>query len=140
MPQIPFLLMALLVIISIVFITVQIAFRYGYKKAAKDLEGRIEEIKNQALNQQRAVIKGKISEQLAPYLPDFPFQPSECRFLGSPIDFLVFEGMDKGKVETVFLVDVKTDTANLSPLQLSIEEAVNKQRVFFKTCRIKIDQ
>ena len=34
------------------------------------------------------------AEQLATYLPNFPFSPTEAKFIGAPIDFLVFKGMD----------------------------------------------
>lgn len=137
---VPFLLMLLLVIVSIFALILQLIYRMGYKKAAKDWESRIEEIKQQALNQQRAVIKGKVSEQLAPFLPEFPFLPSECRFLGSPIDLVVFQGMDKGLVENVYLIDVKTNSSQLSPLQLSIQQAVQEKKVFWHTYRIKLEE
>ena len=136
---VPFLLMVVLVIISILALVLQVIYRMGYKKASIDWERRIEDIKQQALNQQRAVIKGKVSEQLAPFLPEFPFLPSECRFLGSPIDLVVFQGMDKGLVENVYLIDVKTNSSQLSPLQLSIQQAVQEKKVFWHTYRIKLD-
>jgi len=32
----------------------------------------------------RAVLGGQFSEQLAPFLPDFKYLPTECRFVGKP--------------------------------------------------------
>jgi predicted Holliday junction resolvase-like endonuclease len=34
------------------------------------------------------------AEQLAPYLPNFPFSPTEAKFIGAPINFLIFRGME----------------------------------------------
>jgi predicted Holliday junction resolvase-like endonuclease len=58
-------------------------------------------IRRDAVARSSAVIRGKVSEQLAPYLPAFPFEPRDVRFLGSPIDFIVFDGADDGCVERI---------------------------------------
>ena len=44
----------------------------------------------EAVIQSRAVLGGKFVEQLAPYLPEFKYDPTEARFIGSPIDLIVF--------------------------------------------------
>ena len=31
------------------------------------------------------------SEQMAPLLPEFPFASADARFIGNPIDFVVFD-------------------------------------------------
>ena len=46
-----------------------------------------------AIARSRQIIGGNFSEQLAPYLPDFPYDPTEARFIGKPVDFLVFSGI-----------------------------------------------
>ena len=63
-----------------------------------------------------AVLKGKIAEQMAPLLPGFlaKYNPADARFIGSPIDHLIFRNMSQGDdseepIEIV-LLDVKTGT------------------------------
>ena len=133
----PLFLMILLGISSLFLIIAQFLYKLGLKKGSKNSESNFKEkekeIKNQALNQQRHVIKGKISEQLAPYFPDFPFRASECRFLGSPIDLVVFQGMDYGRVDNIILVDIKTNNSKLTPLQQSIAYAAQNKKVFWYT-------
>lgn len=48
---------------------------------------------NSAVLMQRNVLKGKISEQVAPFLADFPkdLKVSEAHFLGNPVDLIVFK-------------------------------------------------
>ena len=58
-------------------------------------------IRQDAIQRSLAVTIGKVSEQLVPYLPDFPFNPKDARFLGSPVDLVVFDGMDEGQVRRV---------------------------------------
>ena len=40
----------------------------------------------------RAVLKGKMAEQFAPILPEFQYLPSDAKFLGDPVDYVVFDG------------------------------------------------
>src|ERR1700704_1170664 len=55
-------------------------------------------IRENAVQRSLAVTAGKVHEQLVPYLPEFGFNPKDARFLGSPVDLLVFDGLDDGEV------------------------------------------
>ena len=66
------------------------------------------EAKKAAVRRSRSVLGGMFAEQLAPYLPNFPFSPTEAKFIGAPIDFLVFKGMDDQRIEEVIFVEVKS--------------------------------
>jgi len=43
-----------------------------------------------AIKRSRRTLLGQLWEQVSPYLPKFPFKPSDMKFLGSPIDFIIF--------------------------------------------------
>jgi predicted Holliday junction resolvase-like endonuclease len=143
MIPIPVFLMIILAILAFTILLIQLVFKMGYKKGTREKETewvqKSETLKKESLNQQRRVIKGKVSEQLAPFLPDFPFRASECRFLGSPIDLVIFNGMDQGLVQSIYLVDIKTDGSRLSPIQNSIRAAVQNKQVFWYTYQTQID-
>ncbi|MGI0079304.1 MAG: Holliday junction resolvase-like protein, partial [Nitrososphaerales archaeon] len=93
-----------------------------------------------ALEKSRSVLKGKIGEQLAPLLPEFLslYNPSEARFLGSPIDYVVFKNLSsEGEYPLeIVLVDVKTGNSTLSKNERRIEEAITSGRVSFHTLRL----
>ena len=81
---------------------------------ATELAKAIEENRADAVDTSRAVLKGKIAEQIAPLLPGFlaKYNPADARFIGSPFDYLIFRNMSKGddsedSIEIV-LLDVKT--------------------------------
>jgi hypothetical protein len=61
-----------------------------------------------AVQQSRAVTRGQMYEQLVPYLPDFPFNPKDAQFLGRPVDFVVFDGLDEGDLRRIVFVEVWT--------------------------------
>lgn len=90
---------------------------------------RVREARTDAVKRSRAVLSGQFSEQLAPYLPDFPWRPTEARFIGKPVDFLIFKGLDERLVDEVVFVEVKTGGSRLSPVEKSLKEAIEAGRV-----------
>lgn len=109
---------------------------------ATTLAQAIEENRADAVDTSRAVLKGKIAEQIAPLLPGFlaKYHPADARFIGSPIDYLIFRNMSKGKdsddpIEIV-LLDVKTGNAGLNQVQKKIEAAAEAKRIAFEVLRI----
>lgn len=55
--------------------------------------GASEEIRKGAVNRSRSTLKGKIAEQIAPLLPEFLYNPADARFIGSPVDYIIFDGL-----------------------------------------------
>ncbi|MDC7126626.1 MAG: Holliday junction resolvase-like protein [Spirochaetales bacterium] len=115
----------------IIIVAFKIGRITGRKKEAKDWESnKIESIVKERIKLSRAVLGGQFSEQLAPYLPGFDFNPNECRFIGKPIDFVVFKGMDEGRVDEIVLVEVKSGkNRNLSKIERALRDAVKDGRV-----------
>ena len=96
-----------------------------------------------SVNTSRAVLKGKMAEQLAPIMPEFQYLPSDAKFLGDPVDYVVFDGYtdfrdgegDAEDIEVV-LIDIKSGGARLTKGQQPIARAVQEGRVRFETIRI----
>ncbi|ENX12836.1 hypothetical protein F894_02756 [Acinetobacter sp. CIP 51.11] len=96
-----------------------------------------------SVNTSRAVLKGKMAEQLAPIMPEFQYLPSDAKFLGDPVDYVVFDGYtnfrdgegDAEDIEVV-LIDIKSGGARLTKGQQAIARAVQEGRVRFETIRI----
>ncbi len=81
------------------------------------------------VRQSRAVTTGKVAEQLAPHFPAFPLNPRDARFLGSPVDYVVFDGLEAGDVSRIVFVEVKTGAAGLSVRERLVRDAVQGKRV-----------
>ena len=116
------------------------------ERARNDLERwKIEctnEIRKDSVNRSRSTLKGRISEQMAPLLPEFPFAPADARFIGNPIDFVVFDGYTQAKDEksdaiSVVLVEVKKGKGRLSREETLIKKAVEEGRVSWRTIFLK---
>jgi len=115
-------------------------------QARNDLERwKIEctnDIRKDSVNRSRSTLKGRISEQMAPLLPEFPFSPADARFIGNPIDFVVFDGYtnakdDKGGMIGVVLVEVKKGKGRLTREEGLIKKAVEEGRVSWRTVVLK---
>lgn len=106
-----------------------IGYLIGRYIAKKQLKEQIPEIREDAIKHSRAVLSGQFSEQIAPYLPDFPFNPTEARFIGKPIDFVVFKGMDEKKIDEIVFVEVKSGQSQLSKVEKTLKEAIENRQV-----------
>ena len=95
-----------------------------------------ESIRQDAIKRSQSVIVGKVTEHVVPFLPDFPWNPKDARFIGSPIDFLVFDGLDEGELRDVFFVEVKTASSLLTNREKQIREAVEGKRIGWREVRI----
>ena len=56
------------------------------------------------MEKSKAVIAGKVTERIIPYLPEFRYNPKDARFIGSPIDLIVFDGLDEGDLRKIVFV------------------------------------
>lgn len=84
-------------------------------------------IRQDAINRSYSVNLGKITEHLIPFHINFPFNPKDARFVGSPIDLIVFDGnSDKKDDIIIYLVEIKTGNSKLTDIQKKIKTAVLK--------------
>ena len=102
--------------------------------------------RKRSVNTSRAVLKGKMAEQFAPLFPEFEYLPSDAKFLGDPVDYVVFSGYSEFReglvgeeaLEVVF-IDIKSGQARLTKGQQVIAQAIKAGRVRFETIRIEIE-
>jgi len=97
----------------------------------------VKEQRADAVKRSRSVIEGQVFEQLVPHFPEWKHTPSDARFLGSPIDFVVFEGMSTGKPDKVVLVEVKKGSSTTTPLQNKIKKLIKEGKVEWETLKLE---
>ena len=102
---------------------------FGRLIATREFDREKPKLRKEAVEKSRAVLTGKFSEQISPYFPDFPYEASESRFIGSPVDFIVFKGMNEKEINEVVFVEVKTGNSKLSKQEKNLKEAIiNKKK------------
>jgi predicted Holliday junction resolvase-like endonuclease len=106
-------------------------------------ESMLTEARRQSVQKSRSTLKGQIAEQMAPLLPGFRYAPADARFLGDPIDYLIFSGYtdlrdNRGEASEldIVLLEVKQGSSSLSPFQRAIAKSIQDGRVRFEILRI----
>ena len=74
---------------------------------------------------------GKMTEQFMPFLKDYPYDPGNFRFLGTPVDGIQFCD------DKVVFIEFKSSNSQLTPRQKQIAELVWNKRVEFEEHRIE---
>ncbi len=93
-------------------------------------------IREDAVQRSLAVTAGKVHEQLVPYLPEFGFNPKDVRFLGSPVDLVVFDGLAAGAVRRVVFLEVKTGGAPLTARERQVRDVIEAREVAWAELRL----
>ncbi|MFN0088421.1 MAG: Holliday junction resolvase-like protein [Blastocatellia bacterium] len=89
-------------------------------------------IRDDAIQRSQSVTLGKITEHLVPHLPNFNYNPKDARFIGSPIDFIIFDGLsdeDEGQIREIVFIEIKTGASSLTRRERLVREAVRAGRV-----------
>ena len=107
-----------------------IKMKLGHKAAIKDA-------RKDTAARQRSTIKGDISEIIAPWSLKSVNSVKELNFMGSPIDFVGFKGLDgDGEIEIKF-IEIKSGKSKLNKNQRRIRDAVIAKRVEWIEARVK---
>jgi len=136
-----------LIIAVCVYLIMKIQLRHRISLVTKEFEKTWAEqessVRRDAAERSRYVLKGKIAEHMVPLLPDiFKYDPSDARFIGAPIDYLIFDGYTAVKDNssddpiTIILADIKTGNATLNRTERKIKEAVEAGRVRWETIQL----
>ena len=127
----------LILIITIVYLIrklIDMNSEFNRFKTQKDND--ILEARKDSNKKQRATIKGQISETIAPWSMTVVDSVSELNFLGNPIDFVGFKGLDgKGDVSIKF-IEVKSGASKLNSNQRRVRDAVIAKRIEWVEVRI----
>lgn len=121
-------------ILIIGLITIYIILNYKFQKK---LDNILKAERVDAIKRSRAVLTGQFSENIAPYMPNFPYSPTECKFLGKPVDFIVFKGSDNNNIKEVIFLEIKSGNSKLNKQEKNLKEAIINKNVKWDEYRVK---
>jgi len=104
----------------------------GLKERDNELEKRKKLATEKALITTKAVNIGKNFEKILPTLKDFKWTLPDCRFIGDPLDLIIFNGISVNKIDSISFIEVKSGAAPLNPRQKMIKDAVEDKKVSYK--------
>lgn len=123
----------LVVVLSAVVIFLSVKYIYlkaNFEQRVKEWLGKEEDrIRRDAIERSARTLSGKTLEKLIPFLDRFPYNPHDLRWLGDPIDFIIFDGYSKKSPEQIVFCEVKSGESNLTKAQREIKELIEKKKV-----------
>ncbi|MEE9594542.1 MAG: Holliday junction resolvase-like protein [Candidatus Hydrothermarchaeales archaeon] len=130
----------IIAVLVVAFLILAIGFWLGRKYATK-VEFKLleKDIRKNAIEGSRATLGGKFSEQLAPYLPDFKYDPTDVRFIGTPIDLLVFNGLSTGNPEEIVFLEIKSGKSDLTTKQRKLRNIINEGKIRWEVYQVPND-
>ena len=120
----------------IALVLVIIGFVLGLLVMYLHWKQRISEERQDAIDRSRANLGGQFAEQLAPHFPHFPYNPNELRWLGKPIDYVVFKGMDTNDIQEIVFLEIKSGKSQLNDHQRQIRTLVEEKKVRWEMYRV----
>ena len=107
-----------------------------FKEKLKDREDKLKKRRKLATEKAQITTKavniGKNLEKVLPTMRDFKWTVPDSKFLGDPIDLIIFNGLSINKVKSINFIEVKSGKAGLNNHQKSIRDAIEEQKVSYK--------
>lgn len=130
----PKLFLLLLIFLFLIFF---MGFLFAFLIVKTSVHSDRKKDRKDAINRSRAVLSGQMLEQVAPFLPNFPCNPADVRFVGKPIDFVAFPGaVDNKPISEILFIEVKSGNSVLSEREKEIKNAVLKGKVRYVEYRV----
>ena len=124
-------------VLLVAFIILYIRELVKRKNTEKQQQRLIIEARADAVKRSRASVEGQVTEQLVPHFPEWKHTPSDARFIGTPIDYVVFDGMSKGEPEKIIIVEVKKGSSTPTKLQRQIRDLIKEGKIEWELLKIK---
>ena len=125
-----------IILILLIIASFFIGYYISKLKSHQQFQSQIPQLRQEAISKSRSVLAGQFSEHLAPFLPEFPFNPKEVRFIGNPIDFIAFKGINNKQIEEVAFIEIKSGNSKFSPIQQQIKDLIKHGKISWHEYRI----
>ena len=109
------------------------------ERKEEKFEDQESSIREKARERGRARVPQLIRKSMDERFAKLKYDPYDIKALLHPIDFVVFNGMNKDKMKDVVLMSRKTSNKNLLPLHKGIARAVEDKAYDWKVVRVSED-
>jgi len=126
------IILILVLIVSIVYLLIKnLQWKFKFEQRIKEwTEQEERRIREDAITRSARTLSGKTLERFVPFLDKFPYNPHDVRWLGDPIDLVIFDGYSSnGNPEQVVFCEVKSGESKLSKIQNKIKELIEHKKV-----------
>lgn len=136
--------MVFLEIILVILFLMVIYFYFKNREWKIKFEQKVKEWKEQeekriredAIVRSARVLSGKTLEKLVPFLEKFPHDPHDVRWLGNPIDLVIFDGCSSQNPNQIVFCELKSGDSKLTKTQKRIKELIEAKKIKWEEFRI----
>ncbi|MEM5794168.1 MAG: Holliday junction resolvase-like protein [Candidatus Aenigmatarchaeota archaeon] len=115
-------------------------WKMKFEQRIKEWKEKEEErIREDAIKRSARALSGKALEKLVPFLENFPYDAHDIRWLGDPIDLIIFDGYSssEGKnLRQIVFCEVKSGESRLTQAQKKVKEIVEEKKVKWEEFRV----
>jgi len=126
----------LLIIIYLLYKNLEWRFKFE-EKVKRYIEEKEEEIRKDAIERSSKILSAKALEKLVPLLKNFGHSPHDVRWLGDPIDLIIFDGASENDPRKITFVEIKHGKSDLTEKQRKIKRIIEEGKVFWEEVRIE---
>ena len=126
------IILILVLVVSIVYLLIKnLQWKFKFEQRIKEWTEKEERrIREDAITRSARTLSGKALEKFVPFLDKFPYNPHDVRWLGDPIDLVIFDGYSSnGNLEQIVFCEVKSGESKLSKIQNKIKELIEHKKV-----------
>ena len=105
-----------------------------FQEKQAEFEQQASDIKDAAIKRGREKVPKMVISSLSDKVISSKYDPYDIKPINHPIDYIIYDGMNKNSVENVILLHQKNN--NLAQLHKSIHETVEKKKYDWKVARI----
>lgn len=105
-------------------------------KKEEKFEEEESNIRQQAIERGRKQVPKLINQSINNNFAKLKYDPYDVKAILHPIDFVVFDGMNKGQVENVTLLSNKTKNLHLQSLHKAIAETIKTKSYDWKVLHV----
>jgi predicted Holliday junction resolvase-like endonuclease len=129
--------MAAWLLVAVVVALVAVTALYARRRVTHPFtKAQVDAARAQSTMLSRTSRDGVGGENVAPWMPGFPYEPRDASFLGNPVDYVVFDGLDEGELREIVFVEVKTGKSGMTKRGQQIRRAVHDGRVTHQLVRL----
>jgi predicted Holliday junction resolvase-like endonuclease len=133
------LVAVLLVFIAYLFFK-NLQWRYKFEQKVNErIEREERKIREDAIARSARTLSGKTLEKLVPFLEKFNHDPHDVRWLGDPVDLVIFDGYSKNNhknLDKITLCEIKSGDSKISQSQEKIKQIVEKKKIEWEEFKI----
>jgi len=129
-------LILLFVVIYLLYKNLEWKFKFE-ERVRKYIEEKEEEIRKDAIERSSKILSGKALEKLIPFLKNFNHSPHDVRWIGDPVDLVVFDGSSDGNPQKITFVEIKSGKSELTEKQKKIKQIIKEGKVSWEEVKIE---